>query len=124
MGADFKITKEQPAGKANIVVFHLGGWVDQQSEQQVVDAVQNAKNEGAEFVLLDLREVDTLTSAGIRAMQKAYKILTPKEEAYKVPRLKLCNAPPQVYQVLRITGFLVNVPMYESMEDAVESFGS
>ena len=98
--------------------------MDQQSEQQVVDAVQNAKNEGAEFVLLDLREVDTLTSAGIRAMQKAYKILTPKEEAHKVPRLKLCNAPPQVYQVLGITGFLVNVPMYESMEDAVESFGS
>jgi anti-anti-sigma factor len=123
MGADFKITKEQPEGKPNVVVFHLAGWLDAQSEKQLVDAVQKAKDEGASFVLLELREMDTLTSAGIRAMQKSYQILTPREDAYKVPHLKLCSAPPQIYQVLGITGFLVNVPMYESQADAVDSFG-
>ena len=124
MGADFKLTKEVAQGKPNVAVIHLGGWLDAQSEQQMVDAVQKAKDEGAEFVLLELRDADTITSAGIRAMQRAYQILTPKEEAYKVAHLKLCNAPAQIYQVLGITGFLVNVPMYESMEDAIESFGA
>ncbi len=123
MGADFKIAREQPEGKANVVVFHLGGWLDAQSEKQLVDAVQKARDEGAEYVLLELRDMDTITSAGIRAMQKAYQIMSPKEEAFKVARLKLCNAPAQIYQVLGITGFLINVPMYESMEDAIESFG-
>ena len=124
MGADFKITREQPPGKPNITVFHIGGWLDAQSEQQLVDAVQKAKDEGAEYVLLDMREMDTITSAGIRAMQKAYQILTPKDQAFKVAHLKLCNAPAQIYKVLGITGFLLNVPMYESQDDAIVSFGS
>ncbi len=124
MGVDFKITKEQPEGKPNVAVFHLAGWLDAQSEKQLVDAVQKAKDEGAQFVLLNLRDMDTITSAGIRAMLKSYQILTPREDAYKVPHLKLCSAPPQIYQVLGITGFLVNAPMYESQEDAVDSFGA
>jgi anti-anti-sigma factor len=124
MGADFKLTREVPEGKPNIAVLHLAGWLDAQSEQKVVDAVQKAKDDGAEYVLLELSEADTLTSAGIRAMQKAYHIMTPKDEAYKVAHLKLCNAPAQIYQVLGITGFLSNVPMYESQEDAIDSFGA
>ena len=124
MGAEFKMVKEQPEGKPNIAVFHVAGWLDAQSEGQFVDAIQKAKDGGTQYVLLDLAQMDTITSAGIRALQKAYQIVTPREDAYKVPHLKLCNAPAQIYQVLGITGFLMNVPMYESMEDAVESFGS
>ncbi len=123
MGADLKMTSERAQGKENIVVIHLGGWLDALSEARLVAAVQKAKDEGAEYVLLELSEMDTITSAGIRAMQKAYQILTPKVEAYKIPHLKLCNAPAQIYQVLGITGFLLNVPMYESMDDAIDSFG-
>ena len=123
MGVEFKMTREQPEGKPDIMVFHLAGWLDGQSEKQFVDTIQKAKDDGAHYVLLDMRDMDTLTSAGIRAMQRAYQILTPKEESYKVAHLKLCNAPPQIYQVLGITGFLVNVPMYENREDAIESFG-
>ncbi|HEX8993226.1 MAG TPA: STAS domain-containing protein [Anaerolineales bacterium] len=121
---DFKLSKEQPQGRPNVTVVRLGGWLDAQSEKQLVDAVQQAKNEGAEYVLLDLREVDTITSAGIRAIQRAFQILTPREEAGKVVRLKLCNAPAPVYQVLSVTGLLINVPMYESAEDAIASFGA
>ena len=123
MGADLKISSERVQDKDNIVVFHLGGWLDALGESRLVAAVQKAKDEGAKFVLLELSEMDTITSAGIRAMQRAYQILTPKDEAYKISHLKLCNAPAQIYQVLGITGFLHNVPMYESMEDAIDSFG-
>jgi anti-anti-sigma factor len=123
MGADLKITTELVQGNENIIVFHLSGWLDALGEGRLVAAVQKAKDEGAKYVLLELSEMDTITSAGIRAMQKAHQILTPKDEAYKIPHLKLCNAPAQVYQVLGITGFLINVPMYESMEDAIDSFG-
>jgi anti-anti-sigma factor len=123
MSADFKLSAEQAQGKPNITVLRMGGWLDGNSEKQFIDAVQKAKDEGAEYVLIDMREVDTITSTGIRALQKAYQIMTPKGEAFKVPRLKLCNAPAQVYQVLGITGFLANVPMYESEMDAIDSFG-
>ena len=123
MGADLKITSERAQGREDIVVFHLGGWLDALGEARLVAAVQKARDEGAKYVLLELSEMDTITSAGIRAMQKAYQILTPKDDAFKIAHLKLCNAPAQVYQVLGITGFLHNAPMYESMGDAIDSFG-
>jgi hypothetical protein len=68
--------------------------------------------------------IDTLTSAGMRAIQKVYQIYTPKEDRFKVAHLKLCNAPPQIYNILGVTGFLQNIPMYGSMDSALESFGT
>ncbi len=124
MGVDFKLSSEQPQGKPDVAVFHLGGWLDAQSEQKLVDAVQKAKDGGAQYILLDMREMDTITSAGIRAIHKSYQILTPRGDASNITRLKLCNAPAQVYQVLSMTGLLVNVPMYENETDAIESFGA
>ncbi len=124
MGADFKMTTEQPAGRPEVVVLHIGGWLDAQSEGRLVEAVQKARDEGAQYVLVDMQDVDTITSAGIRALQKSYQLLSPKGEPPKPKRLKLCNAPPQVYQVLSMTGLLINVPTYESMSDAIDSFGS
>src|SRR5512142_343378 len=100
MGTDFKISKEQPQGRPDVAVFHMSGWLDAQSERQLVDAVQAAKDAGAQYVLLDMSDLDTVTSAGIRAIHRSYQILTPKDEAYKVARLKLCNAPAPIYQVL------------------------
>jgi len=37
--------------------------------------------------------------------------------------LKLCNAAPQIRAVLSITGILISVPVYESQDIAVDSFG-
>jgi len=39
-----------------------------------------------------------------------------------VSRVKLCNAPPQVYHILGMTGFLQNIPNYETQQAAVDSF--
>lgn len=122
MGVEFKLTKNFPQDKPNIAVLHLSGWLDAQSEEQLVAAVKQARADGAEFVLLDLGGVSTITSAGIRGIQKSFGVLTPKGET-TLGRLKLCNASPQVREVLSITGLLISVPMYESEDIAVDSFG-
>jgi anti-anti-sigma regulatory factor len=110
MGIEFNLTREVPQGKPNIAVLRLSGWLDAQSE------------EGAEYVLLDMSGVDTITSAGIRGIQKSFGIMTPKGETVS-RRLKLCNAAPQIYEVLSITGVLLSAPMYESPDIAIDSFG-
>ena len=122
MDVTLKITQEQVRGKVPVTVFHLNGWLDAQSEEQLLGAARKAYDGGARFLLLDLASVDTLTSAGMRAMQKVYKLFTVADEQYKVVRLKLCNAPPQVHHVLGITGFLQNIPNYESQQAALDSF--
>ncbi|HJS18702.1 MAG TPA: STAS domain-containing protein [Anaerolineales bacterium] len=123
MNSDLKITSEQKQAQVPVTVFHLRGWLDAQSEEQLLESARTAYDGGARDLLIDLSELDTLTSAGMRALQKVYQIFTPRDEQVKVAHLKLCNAPPQIYNVLGITGFLHNMPMYESQDAALESFG-
>jgi anti-anti-sigma factor len=122
MDSTLKIIKEQVQGHVHVTVLHLRGWLDAQSEELLLATARDSYEEGSRFILIDLAEVDTLTSAGMRAMQKVYKLYTPAEEHFKVSRVKLCNAPPQVYHVLGITGFLQNIPNYETMQAAIDSF--
>jgi len=123
MNSDLKITVEQVQASVPVTVFRISGWLDAQGEGRLMGAAHQAYDEGARYLLVEMSELDTLTSAGMRALQKAYQIFTPGEEIFKVAHLKLCNAPPQIYNVLGITGFLQNIPMYESLSAALESFG-
>ena len=123
MSSDLKITSEEMQADVPVTVFHLRGWLDAQSEGQLLEAARTTYDGGARYLLIDMSELDTLTSAGMRALQKVYQIFTPKDEQFKVAHLKLSSAPPQIYNVLGITGFLQNIPMYESTEAALETFG-
>ena len=123
MDIDLKISSEQVQADVPVTVFHLRGWLDAQSEEQLLAAARTAYDGGARYLLIEMSDLDTLTSAGMRAIQKVYQIFTPKDDAQKAAHLKLCNAPPQIYNVLGITGFLQNIPMYESTDAALQSFG-
>ena len=123
MNSDLRISIDQVQAEVPVTVFHLRGWLDAQSEDQVLEAARTSHDGGARYLLIDMSELDTLTSAGMRALQKVYQIFTPKEDQFRVAHLKLCNAPPQIYNVLGITGFLQNIPMYESTDAALQSFG-
>lgn len=124
MNSDLKIMTEQEQARVPVTIFHISGWLDAQNEPQLLEAARLKYEEGARYLLIDMNDLDTLTSAGMRALQKVYQMYTPTEDQFKVAHLKLCNAPPQIYNVLGITGFLQNIPMYESMESALESFGT
>jgi anti-anti-sigma factor len=123
MNSDLTISTEQMQADVPVTVFRLRGWLDAQSEEQLLEAARTNYDNGSRYLLIDMTDLDTLTSAGMRALQKVYQIFTPKEDRFKVAHLKLCNAPPQIYNVLGITGFLQNIPMYESVDSAVQSFG-
>jgi len=123
MNSDLKITSEQMQADVSVTVFRIRGWLDAQSEEQLLEAARTAYDDGARYLLIDMSDLDTITSAGIRALQKLYQMFTPKEDRFKIAHLKLCNAPPQIYNVLGITGFLQNIPMYENLDDAIASFG-
>ena len=123
MNSDLRISSEEMQAEVPVTVFRLRGWLDAQSEEQLLEAARTTYDSVARYLLIDMSDLDTLTSAGMRALQKVYQIFTPKEDQFKIAHLKLCNAPPQIYNVLGITGFLQNIPMYESQETALQSFG-
>jgi len=123
MNSDLKITIEQMQAKVPVTVFHISGWLDAHGEGQLMTAAQQAYDEGARYLLIEMSNLDTLTSAGMRALQRVYQLFASQNESPKAAHLKLCNAPPQIYNVLGITGFLQNIPMYESLGSALETFG-
>ena len=118
MSVDFKITSEQiqQQGKDPVTVFHLRGWLDAQSEEMLLTAAREARTAGTNHLVLYLEELTMLTSVGIRAIQKAQKVFENATD------LKLCNAPPNVYHVLKLTGFLQTLPVYESLQAALDSY--
>lgn len=122
MDVTLKITQEQLQSKVPVTVFHLHGWLDAQSEEQLLTTARKAYDGGSRFLLLNLAAVESLTSAGMRAMQKVYKLYTPSDEHFKGSRVRLCNAPPQVHHVLGITGFLQTIPNFETQRAALDSF--
>jgi len=122
MISDLKNSVEQIEGDVSVTVFHLRGWLDAQSENDFVGWAKEAYEAGARYLLLDLSELDTLTSAGMRAIQRVYKQYTPEGVDKEEQRLKMAAAPPPVYHALKMAGFLISIPMYESVQSALDSF--
>ena len=121
--SDFKITSEQtqsPDGKP-VTIFYLRGWLDAQSDSALFSAAEEVHIQGARHIVLQLEDVSILTSAGIRALQKIYKLFLSSDSGEPKTGLKLCNDSPQVYHALSVTGFLHTVPMYENLQAALAS---
>jgi len=122
MNVNLTITTEQAQGSVPVMIFHLHGWLDWQSENQLVQAAEEAHQQGGRYLLLDLGGVDMITSAGMRAIQRAFTLYNPKQAGKASPGLKMCNASPKIYAILDMAGFLQNIPNFESIQTAVSSF--
>ena len=129
--SDLNITASQVQGEVSVTILHLKGQLDGSTENQLLDRAREAHEDGASHLLLDLSEVTMLTSAGLRAIHNIFKSFTPEadvdlihehKEPYKSPYFKLVCPNPQVYYVLNISGFLQNIPIYNNMDDAINSF--
>lgn len=130
MSDTLSITSEQAEGREHVTIFHLNGTLDASSEDDLCNRANEAVEKGSRFLLLDMENLDHISSAGLRALHNIFKMCTPEEEIeaarasdepYKSPYFKLAAASPQVYYVLNLAGFLHNIPFYPTMEDALKS---
>jgi anti-sigma B factor antagonist len=94
---ELEITQQQ---LQSTVVLRAVGSVDSNTAPELQAALLRASEGPAGGVELDLAEVSFLSSAGLRALLLASKALQKRGE-----RLKLSNVPPQIYNVLNLTGF-------------------
>ena len=130
--SDLNISVSQEQAAFPVTVLHASGHLHGETERQLIDAARQAYDAGSKYLLLDLAGLDVLTSAGLRAIQLIFKLFTPKsdveminqhdEEPYKSPYFKIVCPSPEVYYVLNISGFVQNILIYNSMEEAVASF--
>ena len=117
-----------------VTIFHLAGKLDGQTNESLLEAVRKEQAAGMRFLLLELQALEMITSAGLGALHNMFKMLSPKAEMeawekehhgepYKSAYFKLAGAPPNIYYVLNIAGFLSNIPIYPDTPTALASFG-
>ena len=132
--SELTITTSQVQGESPVTILHLGGHLHGSTENQLLDHARQVREDGATHILLDLSDLEVLSSAGLRAILNIFKLLTPPSdvelmhqhgaEPYKSPYLKMVCPNPQIYYVLNITGFMQNLLVFNNMEDAIKSFSS
>ena len=130
--SELDIIASQIQGKTPITVLHLSGHLHGSTERQLIDRARQAREDGSKYLLLDLSELEILSSAGLRAIHNIFNLFTPQrdveviqqhgEEPYKSPYFKLVCPNPNIYYILNIAGFLQNLLIYNNMEEAVNSF--
>ena len=84
---------------------------------QVRDAVHMALGSGARNLVLNLKNVTTIDSAGVGELVSAYTPVTNRGG-----KLKLVNLPSKVNDILQITQLITVFEVYDSEQEALESF--
>ncbi len=127
---DFDIRMEQVQRRVPITVLHLSGSLNMASAEAFEQAAGQAVQQGARYILLDLKDVPSVRSAGLRSVQMLYSQLNPKASGgdsartpSESPYLKAVNLAPDVHYVFDVAGFLANIACYDDMETALNSFG-
>lgn len=116
-----------------VMILHLEGKLDGQSEKELVDAARAEFDSGARFLLADFGGLKIITSAGLRALHTIYKMYTPVEEiqawnkgnageTFKSPYFKIAQPSSDIHYVLSISGFLQSIYIYPTFQEALDSF--
>jgi hypothetical protein len=126
-----KLTITKTAGE--VPVLHLAGHLDGETENLLVTEAMLLFNSGKTNLILELSKVDMISSAGLRAIHVIYKMFTQHPdtekwqsehagETFKSPFMKLAQPSSQVHYVLSIAGFLQNIYIFPTLEEALNSF--
>ncbi len=131
---EISITREQ--GRVPVTVLHVKGDVNVATADQFRAQAQQAYDDGARDILIDLNQVSLVSSAGLRVLQDIFNMLrseSPQESdaamrkgladgTFKSPHLKLLNPNKNVRQVLHMAGFDMFLEIHEDLKEAVASF--
>ena len=63
-----------------VVILHLKGRLDVQTQEKLVDSAKLEHELGTRYLLIDLQDVEMITSAGLAALHNIYKLYTPQAE--------------------------------------------
>jgi len=117
-----------------VTVFSLKG--DLSSEEPLVSQAQQAHQGGVRFLLLDLKKVPYISSAGLRGIHQVYNLLRGSvsdegekqvrqgiiDGTYKSPNLKILNPSKNAKKALSLAGYDMFLEIFKKETDAVASF--
>jgi anti-sigma B factor antagonist len=100
-----------------ISIFKLNGRLDSNTSQGFEKKIFDAISDGSKNMIVDFKDLDYISSAGLRVILKATKALN-REEG----KIMLCSMQDYVKEVFEIAGFDSFLPIVASMDEALQAF--
>ena len=100
-----------------INIFKLNGRLDSNTSQGFEKKVFQAITDGSKNMIVDFKDLDYISSAGLRVILKATKALK-REEG----QIMLCAMQDYVKEVFEIAGFDSFLPIVTTMDEALNAF--
>jgi anti-sigma B factor antagonist len=100
-----------------ISIFKLNGRLDSNTSQGFEKKIFDAISDGSKNIIVDFKDLDYISSAGLRVILKATKALN-REEG----KIMLCSMQDYVKEVFEIAGFDSFLPIVATMDEALQSF--
>ena len=103
--------------RQNVSVMKVNGRIDSETAPELDEALTKLLQDSRNKIVLDLHGVDYMSSAGLRAMVKAY------QEAKKSGGdLRLASVSTPVEVILRTVGMMQMLQMFPTEQEAMASF--
>ncbi|MEJ2731393.1 MAG: STAS domain-containing protein [Deltaproteobacteria bacterium] len=109
-----EIIEENQSG---INIFKLNGRLDSNTSQGFEKKIFQAIDDGSKNMIIDFKDLEYISSAGLRVILKATKALN-REEG----KMMLCDMQDYVKEVFEIAGFDSFLPIVGTMNDALQAF--
>jgi anti-sigma B factor antagonist len=109
-----EITEEK---QDTVSIFKLNGRLDSNTSQGFEKKIFDAISDGSINMIIDFKDLDYISSAGLRVILKATKALN-REEG----KIMLCAMQDYVKEVFEIAGFDSFLPIVPTMDDALKAF--
>jgi anti-anti-sigma factor len=138
-GSEMEINVTQEKGKVPVSVVHIKGDLDASSYLDLVNIAQKLYNAGVRSLLLNLADLDFISSAGLASLHIVTKMIRGEEadpedgwgtyreidrerESGLQVNVKLLNPSPEVDNVLDTVGFKQFFEVFTDLDEAVQSF--
>ena len=101
----------------DINIFKLNGRLDSNTSQGFEKKVFQAISDGSKNMIVDFKDLDYISSAGLRVILKATKALK-REDG----QIMLCAMQDYVKEVFEIAGFDSFLPIVTTLDEALKAF--
>jgi len=102
----------------NVVVIYLSGRLDVHLSAEIEKEINNViQNEGNSHLLLNLKDVEYMSSSGLRIFVSTMRIL--KESKRKLKLSDMNNAVKKIFEVVELMDMF---DIYDSEDEALASF--
>lgn len=113
----------QENARVPVAVMRLNGRINLSNAEDLQKGAQAAYDQGARHLLIDFASVESITSAGLRAILATVKLFGGETSSGKKSQhVKLLQPNESVHQVFKIAGFVDFMEIFEDRAQALASF--